>query len=135
MKISFRTAIVIAIAVGVIGSILVPSVSKAQDIISQTASTMTAFQPAMNSNTSSSSNTMSSGPSKTPTTLYRERVPGKPEEGFVPVTPTAKKTYYWYTAVKYPYGEVLIFEDFKRNVVCYDTIFGGKPVRDCVPMK
>ena len=61
-------------------------------------------------------------------------VPGKPEEGFVPVTATPKKVSYQTIAVRYPYGEVLIFEDFIRRVVCYDTLYNGRFARSCVKM-
>ncbi|BBA65247.1 predicted ORF [Xanthomonas phage XacN1] len=129
MKISFRTAVMIAIAVGVAGSLLLPVNAKAQDVISQTNATMMAFQPAMTADTSSSKPT-----TPPPAKLYRERVPGKPEEGFVPVTAPVKKNYQ-YTRVDYPYGEVLIFEDFVRRNVCYITINNGRISESCVPMK
>lgn len=129
MKISFRTTVVIAIVVGLAGSLLLPVNAKAQDVISQTNATMMAFQPAMTADTSSSKPT-----TPPPAKLYRERVPGKPEEGFVPVTAPAKKNYQ-YTKVDYPYGEVLIFEDFVRRNVCYITLHGGRPAESCVPMK
>ncbi len=129
MKISFRTTVMIAIAVGVVGSLLLPVNAKAQDVISQTNTTMMAFQPAMTADTSSSKPT-----TPPPAKLYRERVPGKPEEGFVPVTAPVKKNYQ-YTRVDYPYGEVLIFEDFVRRNVCYITINNGRISESCVPMK
>lgn len=131
MKISFRTAVVIAIIVGVAGSFLLPVNAKAQDVISQTNTTMMAFQPAMTADTSSRKPTP---PSTTKPVLYRERVPGKPEEGFVPVAAPVKKNYQ-YTKVDYPYGEVLIFEDFVRRNVCYITLYNGRVAESCVPMK
>lgn len=129
MKISFRTAVMIAIVVGLAGSLLLPVNAKAQDVISQTNATMMAFQPAMIADTSSSKPT-----TPPPAKLYRERVPGKPEEGFVPVTAPVKKNYQ-YTKVDYPYGEVLIFEDFVRRNVCYITLYNGRVAESCVPMK
>lgn len=131
MKISFRTTVVIAIVVGLAGSLLLPVNAKAQDAASMSMMNQTVQNSILLS-------TMDNGSSK-PTTpppakLYRERVPGKPEEGFVPVTAPAKKNYQ-YTKVDYPYGEVLIFEDFVRRNVCYITLHGGRPAESCVPMK
>ena len=131
MKISFRTAVMIAIAVGVVGSFLLPVNANAQDVISQTNTTMMVSQSAMTADTSSRKPT--TAPPAKPV-LYRERVPGKPEEGFVPVTASLKKNYQ-YTKVDYPYGEVLIFEDFVRRNVCYITLYNGRVVESCVPMK
>ena len=132
MKISFRTTVVIAIVVGLVGILLLPVNAKAQDIISQTNATMMAFQPAM---TDTSSSKPTPPPPAAAPKLYRERVPGKPEEGFVPVTAPAKRKNYQYTKVDYPYGEVLIFEDFVRRNVCYITLYGGRVAESCVPMK
>jgi hypothetical protein len=72
-----------------------------------------------------------------PATLYRERVPGKPEEGFVPVTaaPAKKASGYVTTKVNTPYGETMIFDDYHRRVTCYQMLYGGRPTNSCVPMK
>lgn len=131
MKISFRTAVIVTLVVAIIGGILLPHPAEAQDVISQTNTTMMAFQPAMIDNSSSSKpKTQTPAPK-----LYCERVPGKPEERFVPVTaPTARKNYQ-YTKVDYPYGEVLIFEDFVRRNVCYITMYNSRIAESCVPMK
>lgn len=77
-----------------------------------------------------------SKPAQKPATLYRERVPGKPEEGFVPVAaaPAKKASGYVTTAVRTPYGETTILDDYHRQVSCYITIYGGRPTTSCVPM-
>ncbi len=135
MKISFRTAVVIAIVVGVVGSLLFPVTANAQDIITQTNTNAMMFQAAANAADSSSSKARYQQTQAPAPKLYRERVPGKPEEGFVPVTaPTARKNYQ-YTKVDYPYGEVLIFEDFVRRNVCYITMYYSRIAESCVPMK
>lgn len=132
MKISFRTAVVIAIVVGVVGSLLFPVTANAQDIITQTNTNSMMFQAAAIAADSSSSKPQQQ--TKAPAKLYRERVPGKPEEGFVPVTAPVRKNYQ-YTKVDYPYGEVLIFEDLVRRNVCYITLYNGRVAESCVPMK
>lgn len=128
MKISFRTTVIITFVIAIIGGLLLPHPSEAQDIISQTNTTMMAFQPAMIDSSSSRK------PTRPAPKLYRERVPGKPEEGFVPVTAPTKKNFQ-YTKVDYPYGEVLIFEDLVRRNVCYITLWNGNVAESCIPMK
>lgn len=76
-------------------------------------------------------------PPQKPATLYRERVPGKPEEGFVPVTasPAKKASGYVSTKVSHPHGETMILDDYHRQVSCYVMIYGGRPTTSCVPMQ
>lgn len=121
----------VAVILLLVSCFVAPHLAHAQDFVTQTNANTMMFQAA-----AIASDTSTSKPKQTqaPVKLYRERVPGKPEEGFVPVTATATKRYQ-YTKVDYPYGEVLIFEDFVRRNVCYITINNGRISESCVPMK
>lgn len=54
-----------------------------------------------------------------PAVLYRERVPGKPEEGFVPVTQATSSRFTTTTVEVRGYGSVAVLSDNTKNVTCY----------------
>lgn len=70
--------------------------------------------------TSSETASSSSRPQENkPAVLYRERVPGKPEEGFVPVTPATSSRFTTTTVAVRDYGSVAVLSDNTKNVTCY----------------
>lgn len=87
--------------------------------------------------------TMDNGPSKRPepqqqapqrpATLYRERVPGKPEEGFVPVTPAPTAPPRYVQDRINVYGvPVEMLDDKAKGVKCFVYKYGGRPSISCV---
>jgi hypothetical protein len=87
--------------------------------------------------------TMDNGPSKRPepqqqapqrpATLYRERVPGKPEEGFVPVTPAPTAPPRYVQERINVYGvPVEMLDDKAKGVKCFVYKYGGRPSISCV---
>lgn len=53
-----------------------------------------------------------------PATLYRERVPGKPEEGFVPIT-AAPKSNYIQSHVYSNGSRVFMLDDTVKKIKCF----------------
>lgn len=72
-----------------------------------------------------------------PAVLYRERIPGKPEEGFVPVTPATSRRFTTTTVAVRDYGSVAVLSDNTKNVTCYilDPISSANNTISCVSNK
>lgn len=65
--------------------------------------------------------------------LYRERVPGKPEEGFVPVTPArATPPRYVQERVRVYGATIEMLDDKEKSIKCFIHDYGGSPSISCV---
>ena len=100
----------IAFAIGLAG---ITHAAYAQNMIANTN------QIVMNTAVQSTMNTGGSRPSEPPQVMYRERVPGKPEEGFVPVTQATSSRFTTTTVEVRGYGSVAVLSDNTKNVTCY----------------
>ena len=107
------------------------SKAKAQDIITSTNNAIMMTQLA--SIDTSSPTTTRPEPPKKPVTLYRERVPGKPEEGFVPVTatPTAPPRYVQDRIRMYG-TSIEMLDDKEKGIKCYSITYANNNAISCV---
>ena len=112
--------------------VLLPKDAKAQDsgaFMLQQQTVQNALMAASFDDTNSSKRKAPQAPVK-PATLYRERVPGKPEEGFVPVTaaPTAPAKYVQSKISVYG-TEIRMMDDVEKGIKCYMTpVSYGYPI-------
>lgn len=110
--------------------VLLPNDAKAQDsaaFMMQQQAVQNALMAASFDDSNDSKRKAPQAPVR-PATLYRERVPGKPEEGFVPVTaaPTAPVKYIQ-SRVRVYSDTIQMVDDVERRVKCYIPYNSGYP--------
>lgn len=104
--------------------VLLPKDAKAQDsaaFMMQQQAVQNALMAASFDDTNDSKRKAPQAPVK-PATLYRERVPGKPEQGFVPVTAAPVAPVKYIQSRVSLYGkEISMLDDVEKSVKCYMT--------------
>lgn len=125
LSICFIISFICFILIAIFGA----SQAKAQDIITSTNNAIMMTQLASIDNGPSRPK---EAPQQAPK-LYRERVPGKPEEGFVPVNPAHTTPARYVQERVRVYGATIdMMDDKEKGVKCYMNNSGGRPSISCV---